>query len=362
MRYAEVVHEITRALRRHRSDQGYVPLGAGMVELLDLHPPSALAYALHQERVWSGSMRNQTSQGAAEERASGRRSAKIADRACLSFPVELLLERAEATAQRDGRAEVRESDVAAAFLPFESALQGLGIQVSALVEVTTTRELSTSASQGGKAVSAMPARSTPPVSYPTALAEGQPRYAMLIERAGEAQAALHALFSVSTVSERFPPGSPVITLQPWRWDPLPTASAPLLVAAQDAESRWMDASSRVIERGHGDLERFVELAEPLAAVIDRRSDGAGPPSATAGDAWRMADQALVAQLLLLRTVVDAAPVSEPLVVPDTNALIRWHELHRLGGWLPVVLGHRADSADRARSAQGRRPASPKTAS
>src|ERR1022692_1906097 len=140
MRYTDNAQVVAAALRAVRQASGHVFIAEALVAVLDLHPPSALAHALHQQPVWDSGMRRQVVEAVAEERSSQRLSSNIPQASRVGFPFEGFIARADQQARASGRDEVREEDLALAFADYAQAFLSLGVQFEALVAATAARE------------------------------------------------------------------------------------------------------------------------------------------------------------------------------------------------------------------------------
>ena len=242
---------------------------------------------------------------------------------------------AERSAEKDGRAEIFEVDLAAALVEVGPALQHVGVQAAALVEVTRIREGTSSlpvASGAGPKPTApasgvtQPSRSAAGTTYPNALPSSRPRAAELIDLAGTAQDALEKLIAVSSITQRGRTTG-VVTEFVSVWEPLAPQHRDLLHQGEDALRCWVDSARAVIEAVRGDLRAFDAARATLEHVVDRK-EWANPVRDGILPGPQLINSMLVLQLLLLRQAIPSAPAVDSLVVPDTNALLRWHELDR----------------------------------
>jgi hypothetical protein len=134
-------------------------------------------------------------------------------------------------------------------------------------------------------------------------------------------------------------GSNVVFYPPWTWEPLRAEQQPLADATVSAARGWLDAAERVIRLNEPTaLKEFRQHSGVLWGIVDRSPVGNGrPPAGQLTEVMRAAEEAVIAQLDLLRALASTRRPPEWMWLPDTNALYDRHELHRWPSSKPTLL-------------------------
>ncbi len=128
-------------------------------------------------------------------------------------------------------------------------------------------------------------------------------------------------------------------LLPRRWAPLRVQQQPLADAAVSAARGWLDAADRVVRLNEPSaLKEFQQHSRLLWGIVDRSPAGNGqPPEGQLAGVMRAAEEAIIAQLDLLRGLASNRQPPEWMWLPDTSALYDRHELHRWPASKPTLL-------------------------
>lgn len=123
-----------------------------------------------------------------------------------------------------------------------------------------------------------------------------PLGAEMAQLRAELESALSALVSASSIEERFPGDTLVITADPWKWGRLDDVDLALLVIARDFLGRRLTYGRRIIQLGAPDFrEDFEAEVGRLEAVTDRSQQGDGPMSDDLGAILADTREALAAR-------------------------------------------------------------------